>query len=284
MARRAKFYLRFWASQPYTLLVSLSVPNTKRRMILLRTSTVVAVLIAALTACGSRETTPPPAQVRTETPLERGRYLVEGLMDCFGCHSDVDWKAPGAPIVAGRKGSGVIFPEEGLPFKITAPNITPDAEAGLANWTDEEIGRAIRNGIGKDGRVLFPAMPYMSYRAISDEDLAAVITYLRSIPAVRNTPPKSPLPPPVQKSLMAPPPVTSVPASDVSTPEKRGAYLYALGACTACHTPLDPKKGPRFDIAQGGGFVMKGAWGEVAFPPTLRPIHQVFPTTMRLSS
>lgn len=167
-------------------------------------------------------------QEQSQARIERGRYLMEGLMDCFSCHSDVDWKAPGAPVVPGRKGSGTIFPDENLPFKVVAPNLTPDAEAGLAKWTDDEIGRAIRNGIGRDGRVLFPVMPYMSYRALSDEDLASIIAYLRSLHPVRNTPPDARLPEPVQKSLAAPPPVTSVAAPDLSTPAKHGAYLVTL--------------------------------------------------------
>ncbi|MCW5978151.1 MAG: c-type cytochrome [Bryobacteraceae bacterium] len=222
---------------------------------------VYAGVAAALAGCGTPQRS--SEQEMTKARLERGRYLVESLVDCLACHSDVDWKTRGAPVV--RAGSGGIFPEESLPFKIATHNLTPDEEAGLGKWTDEEIGRAIRNGIGRDGRVLFPIMPYMYYRSMSDEDLASVIAYLRSLPPVRNTPPEARVPEPVQKMLQAPPPVTSVPAPDLSTPEKRGEYLAALGTCGDCHTPIDLKAmRPRADLAFGGGFVLKGPWGTVA--------------------
>ena len=196
--------------------------------------------------------------------LERGRYLVEGVMACFACHSDVDWQAPGAPPREGRKGAGAVFPEEGIPFKVVAPNITPDPETGIGRWTDEQLGRAIRDGIGHDGRVLFPVMPSHSYRVLSDDDLAAVISYLRSLPPVKNSPGATELPEPVRASLKALPPAGSVPPPDLSTPVKRGAYYAQLGDCSSCHTPSAPDMSPLPGLEYAGGFVMKGPWGEVA--------------------
>ena len=67
-----------------------------------------------------------------------------------------------------------------------APNISPDPETGIGNWTDDEIARAIQEGVNKDGRALFPVMPYMRFRNFTDEDLASVVVYLRSIPPVKN--------------------------------------------------------------------------------------------------
>jgi hypothetical protein len=69
--------------------------------------------------------------------------------------------------------------------RIVAPNITPDRETGAGNWTDDMLARAIREGIGHDDRALFPGMWYESFAMLSYEDLAAVIVYLRSIPAAR---------------------------------------------------------------------------------------------------
>lgn len=195
--------------------------------------------------------------------LERGRYLVEGVMACFACHGEVDWQAPGAPPRAGFKGAGAVFPEEGIPFKVVAPNITPDPETGLGRWSDAEIGRAIRDGIGRDGRILFPVMPYRNYRVLSDSDLAAVIAYLRSLPPVKNSPGQSEIPPPVRASLKAPPPVESVPAPDWRDPVQRGAYYVRLGDCDSCHTPRRPDMAPIAELAYAGGFLMKGPWGEV---------------------
>ena len=59
-------------------------------------------------------------------------------------------------------------------------------ETGIGSWTDDEIARAIREGVSRDGTALFPIMPYESFRHMSDEDLTSVVVYLRSIPPVRN--------------------------------------------------------------------------------------------------
>ena len=69
---------------------------------------------------------------------------------------------------------------KGFPGLVFAPNITPDPETGAGNWTDDQLARAIREGVGHDGRALFPFMPYQDFRFYSDEDLASIIVYLRS--------------------------------------------------------------------------------------------------------
>ena len=114
----------------------------------------------------------------TVARLERGRYLVEGPAHCFQCHSEVDWQNPGAQPKVGRKGAGTTFVEDGMDW-LVAPNITPDKETGAGTWTDAQFARAIREGIGHDGRRLFPMMPYMNFREMSDEDLASVVVYIR---------------------------------------------------------------------------------------------------------
>lgn len=229
-----------------------------------RTAAVVAVWCGCwMIGCASERHTRKAAVSEQMTQLERGRYLVEGVMACFACHAEVDWQATGAPPRPGSKGVGAVFPEEGIPFKLVAPNITPDPETGIGRWTDAEIGRAIRNGIGRDGRVLFPVMPYRNFRVLSDSDLAAVIAYLRSLPPVKHSPGQSEIPPPVRASLKAPPPVESVPAPDMRDPIQRGAYYVRLGDCDSCHTPRGPDMALRADLAYAGGFLMKGPWGEV---------------------
>jgi len=197
--------------------------------------------------------------------LARGRYLVEGPMHCFACHSEVDWKAPGAPELKGQKGGGARFPEEDIPFPLYSPNISPDAETGAGTWTDEQLARAIREGIGHDGRRLSPVMPYLNYRVLSDEDLASVVAYLRSIPPVHNVVPKTELPEPVMNSLPPPMPVTApVPQPDLSNSITRGEYLVRLGNCSACHTPRDQQGRPLPGLDFAGGTLRKGPWGEVA--------------------
>jgi mono/diheme cytochrome c family protein len=138
----------------------------------------------------------------TAARLERGRYIVEGIAHCFECHSEVDWEKPGGQPREGRKGSGTEFAKYGFPW-LVAPNITPDTETGAGTWTDDQLARAIREGIGHDGRRLFPVMPYMYFRRMSDEDLASVIGYLRSVEPVHNALPKTSIPEPMKRNLPA---------------------------------------------------------------------------------
>src|SRR4029077_18884779 len=91
------------------------------------------------------------------------------------------------------------------------------------------------------GRALFPFMPYEHYRSMSDEDLASVVVYLRALPPVHNPLPKTEIIFPVKYLIRGVPmPLTAPVASpDLSTPEKRGAYMVTMGGCTDCHTPTD---------------------------------------------
>jgi len=100
------------------------------------------------------------------------------------------------------------------------------------------LARAIREGVGHDGRPLNPAMWYLSFRRLSDEDLASVVVYLRSVPAVRNLVPRAD--PGWRERLEfahIPEPITEpVPVPDLSDPVKRGEYLEFLADCAGCHT------------------------------------------------
>ena len=122
----------------------------------------------------------------------RGQYLVDSVLGCIGCHSEQDFSKPGAPPFANRRGAGLVWAATDTPW-LVAPNITPDKETGAGNWSDDTLARAIREGIGHDGRALYPIMPYLSFQAMSDEDLAAVIVYIRSFP-VRNQLPATSIP------------------------------------------------------------------------------------------
>jgi len=198
----------------------------------------------------------------TSARLERGRYLVDSVNGCFGCHTDQDWSKPGAPPVAGREGSGHIWADQDLPW-LVAPNITPDKETGVGNWSDDALARAIREGIGHDGRTLFPVMPYPLYREMSDEDLASIIVYLRSVPAVRNQLPITMIPFPQNHLLNnVPQPVTAPVTADLSTPEKRGSYLVSMAACADCHTPQE-KGQPIAGMEFAGGFLLHEPKGDV---------------------
>lgn len=200
---------------------------------------------------------------RTAARLERGRYIVEGPAHCFECHSEVDWDKPGAQPKAGKKGAGTDFTKYGLPW-LVAPNITPDVESGAGKWTDEQFARAIREGIGNDGRRLFPVMPYEYFREMSDEDLASVIVYLRSIEPVRNVLPTTTIPEPLKQALAPHQPIIEpVAQPDTSDSVARGKYLVSLASCASCHTPT--KEGvPNTELSFAGGMRFKGPWGEVS--------------------
>jgi len=79
----------------------------------------------------------------------------------------------------------------GFPGTVVAPNITPDRETGIGNFTDDQLSRAIREGISHDGQTLFPMMPYVRFRQMSDEDLASVVVYIRTLAPIRNALPRT---------------------------------------------------------------------------------------------
>lgn len=173
----------------------------------------------------------------TATRLERGRYLVEGPLSCYRCHSDRDWSQPGAPPVAGREGAGHIFVAEGQPW-LRAPNITPDRETGAGAWSDDMLARAIREGIGHDGRALHPMMPYQSFADLSDEDVASVVVYLRTIPGIRNPIPPTHLPWKTRLQITGlPQPITGPhPRRADAEYAEYGGYLASVADCIGCHT------------------------------------------------
>jgi hypothetical protein len=197
--------------------------------------------------------------------LERGRYIATALSGCIYCHSPHDWYSVETPMIAGKEGSGEVEPYANLPGRIVAPNLTPDTETGAGNWSDDQLARAIREGIGHDGRALFPLMPYEHYRRMSDEDVASVSVYLRSLPAVRNTLPTTEIIFPVKYLIRdVPEPLTSPVAPEAtSDPVKRGEQLMNLAGCMDCHTPAD-KGQPVAGMVGAGGFGFPGPWGFVA--------------------
>ena len=162
---------------------------------------------------------------RTPERLARGKYLVEAVAGCTDCHSPHDWTKHDEPIPLGMEGAGedmgIIL--QGLPGRVVAPNLTPDPETGSGNWSDDALARAIREGVGHDGRALFPLMPYLNHRELPDEDLASVVVYRRSLPPVRNPLPNTEIIFPVKYLIRdVPHPLTSpVPAPDLSDPVKR---------------------------------------------------------------
>lgn len=119
-----------------------------------------------------------------QTPLERGRYLMQAVVACGNCHTP---QGPKGPEPGKELAGGLPFDEPG--FKAFASNITPDADTGIGRWTDAQIVSAIREGKRPDGSLIGPPMPFEQYRHLSDRDAAAIVAYLRSVPPVKNTSP-----------------------------------------------------------------------------------------------
>ncbi len=189
--------------------------------------------------------------------IERGRYLAEHLLQCFVCHSERDWDAPGAPPVAGRKGAGTVMSER-ADRRIVAPNITPDVATGAGGWTDDMLARAIREGIGHDGRALYWGMWYQSFAQLSDEDLAAVVVYLRTLPPVRNALPTTLLPDDERAAnARSPRPITAPVAGPAPGDSKAlGRYLLGVADCAGCHTAWEAPRNP--GLFAGGNELGRG--------------------------
>jgi len=162
----------------------------------------------------------------TPQRLERGRYIATALSGCVYCHSPHEWSSAEHTIIADKLGAGEILPYTNLPGRIVAPNLTPDPETGAGTWSDDQLARAIREGIGHDGRALFPLMPYRRYHEMSDEDLASVIVYLRSLPAVRQALPQTEIIFPVKYLIRGVPQPLEAPVAEVAgaDPVKRGEH------------------------------------------------------------
>ena len=180
--------------------------------------------------------------------IARGRYLAI-LGDCAGCHN-----APGGAPYAG-----------GLPIEtpfgtLVSPNITPDREAGIGGWTDDEFVNAMQNGIGPGGEHLYPAMPYTYYTKTTREDVLAIRAYLETVEPVHNEVKVNQLPFPFDvRASMAGwnelyfKPGTFEPVAGKSDEWNRGAYLVeGLGHCGLCHTAKNAAGGDETSRALQG--------------------------------
>ena len=165
--------------------------------------------------------------------VKRGEYLSH-VGDCRGCHT-ADKNKPFAGGRAIESPFGTFY----------SPNITPDPETGIGNWTEADFKRALHRGLDKEGDYLYPVMPYVSYTKLMDDDIKALWAYMQSIEPVHNKTPEHDLvfPVDVRLGLAAWQGIYFEPGRFQPDPGKnkeynRGAYLVqALGHCSSCHTP-----------------------------------------------
>ena len=206
-----------------------------------------------------------PSDLQVEaTPerLARGDYLVNHVTVCLDCHSQQNWAFYAGPIEPGSEGKGgaKFGREMGMPGTLYASNLTP---AHLGEWTDGEILRAFTAGVNRDGRALFPLMPYLEYGKLSTEDAYSIVVYLRSLRAIPGEVPASALDFPMSL-IVNTIPTAAEPTELSGTPGDvaYGQYLARIGGCIFCHTP-DEHGTPIAGMELAGGQEYPMPWGLV---------------------
>ncbi|MBI1418126.1 MAG: c-type cytochrome [Limimaricola sp.] len=174
--------------------------------------------------------------------------LVFAAAGCAACHMAPGADLTDAPVLSG----GRAFPTAFGTF--IAPNISTDPVAGIGDWSDMQILNAVMRGIGRDGQHLYPAFPYATYGHAALQDMADLISYLRTLPADSTPSKASKLAFPFsfrpalglwKRLFIAPGWVVS---GDLTPEQARGRYLVeALGHCAECHTPRNILGGPERD-------------------------------------
>ena len=183
---------------------------------------------------------------RAETPLERGTYLVRGIVACGNCHTP---KGPdGVALEDQELAGGTIF--QAPAFEAVAANITPDPETGIGKWTDQQIIDAIRNGKRPDGSTIGPPMPIGFYRNMSDTDVRAIVAYLRSVKPISHRLAKS------KFDMKLPdaygPSVTHVADVPPTNRIAYGQYVANIAHCMECHTPIAQGRLDTSKLGAGG--------------------------------
>jgi mono/diheme cytochrome c family protein len=191
--------------------------------------------------------------------IARGAAIVYGAGHCVNCHTSDAEKASvrngGTPLLAG----GGVFT---LPFgKIHTPNLTPDRETGIGRYSDGELARVLRYGVMPDGRA---ALPFMEYHNLSDDDLVALISFLRSQKPIRRAVPDHQLTfagKAVMAFLIKPIGPKSMPPKHTPAEEptvERGAYVAnSVAVCAECHTKRNRLDGSFIGQRFAGGMVFE---------------------------
>ena len=203
----------------------------------------------------------------SELDIEHGRYLAS-VGNCVSCHTSKEGPA---------LGGGVSFAVTGGLFDspighIYSSNISPDSETGIGAWTLGEFARALREGVSRDGRHLYPVFPYTHFSSLTDRDIFALFVFLRRSEPVRYEPPKNELPFPLNvRSMLALWKFFDGSGEPFEYDEwkseawNRGAYLVrGLAHCNACHGTRNALGATADDSFNGA--VMPSGW----YAPSLR--------------
>jgi mono/diheme cytochrome c family protein len=207
-------------------------------------------LVAAVASAGSAS---------AQSPLERGKYLVNGIGACSNCHTP---RGQGGVLALDKLLSGGPQTFNDPAYTVKGSNLTPDPETGLGKLSDADIKREITQGKRPDGTQLAPNMPYSVYGVLTEGDLTAIVAYLRSVPPIQNA-----VQAPVYKAdikfTQYPPATKSMVEADLNDPVKRGLYLTAVGHCVLCHSRQGPDGSMNYSSGLGGGGRKFGPQGAV---------------------
>lgn len=215
----------------------------------------------------------PDVTVSTDSlVLARGEYLVFGPAHCVDCHSapaDIEAKKKGEiiPLIGGNSFETPLG-------EIFIPNLTPDNETGIGKWTNGEIARALRFGVKHNNNVMIPVMRFTH---MSESDVSAIISYLRSTEPIVNKVPKTEytfigkvLTRFLLKPLKATEPIPKTVIPDTTI--QYGKYLVqSVGNCNGCHSKYDITKMQFVEPSLTGGDPMDEGGEFVFYPPNLTP-------------
>lgn len=276
---------------------------------------IVAVVASALAGCGDNlsvtaDAAGDAAPDAGRTQIERGQYVMNTLGACTFCHTPLnpDGSRNNARLFAG------VTCSDPVPFLDVSPgddgigclntrNLTNDP-TGLMNATDAQIKDAIRNGTRTDGKSIVPVMPYWVFHNMTDDDLDAVVAYLRTVPGVDHTiPPNEPPWDDINNDNTAAPicagsevagkcRATPINAADIPLPTgtdtaraMNGRYLAGMaGLCIDCHTPNFPSANPPDDAPLFPTPVdVSKAWsgGRIFTQAQLGLVDPSYPTTIK---
>ena len=192
----------------------------------------------------------------TTQTISRGEYLTRAG-DCVACHSQPNGKqfAGGRPMTT--------------PFgNFYVPNITPDDETGIGKWTSDEFYRMMHTGVSRDGKLLYPVMPFASYTKVTRVDSDAIFSYLMSVPPVKlqNRPHELGFPFNQRDILLGWRTLyfkqgEYAPEAQQTAEWNRGAYLVqGLGHCAMCHSAINALGGSSESKAFEGGMIPNQNW------------------------
>ena len=175
----------------------------------------------------------------TPERVSRGEYLANHVAVCIDCHSKRDWsRFSGPPDTTSLGMGGDVFDQKfGFPGTYYARNITPE---GISRYSDGELFRAITTGVDKEGKALFPVMPYRYYGQMDEEDIKCIIAYIRTLKPIKNQVPTSSSDFPMNVIINTIPQKASFtqlpPTTDIVT---YGKYITTAAGCIECHTKAD---------------------------------------------